>query len=196
MKRLFILFAAAIMTVGVMAQETTQTAPIGNAGAHLYCIDNTYYYAGQTIEKDQILNFYAQQNCQAAYDQFVNGQKLATAGWVLLGVGGALDIGAAICYSSMLAQRYSPSSGSSKMPGKRLANSSDYSLDDPAYVAMVMLGIGGAACEIACIPCLVVGYHKMHSSADIYNALHSTAQVQPYWAIQASTNGLGLALHF
>ena len=51
--------------------------------------------------------------------------------------------------------------------------------------------------EIASIPCLAVGYAKMHKSVDIYNVLSaSRAQCQPYWSIQANHNGIGLALNF
>ena len=51
------------------------------------------------------------------------------------------------------------------------------------------------ACEIACIPTLSVGYVRMHRSADTYNvscAKRNTA----YWSINASQNGLGIALNF
>ena len=61
---------------------------------------------------------------------------------------------------------------------------------------ITILVVGASAFEIASVPLLVVGYHRMHSSADVYNVACATAQTKPYWTIQASDNGLGLALKF
>lgn len=52
------------------------------------------------------------------------------------------------------------------------------------------------ACEIACIPTLIVGYNKMHKSAEIYNSSCVKQQPQAYWSVNASQNGLGLAFNF
>lgn len=53
------------------------------------------------------------------------------------------------------------------------------------------------ACEIACIPTLIVGYNKMHKSADIYNTTCAKKrQTQAYWSVNASQNGIGLAFNF
>lgn len=51
-------------------------------------------------------------------------------------------------------------------------------------------------CEIACIPTLIVGYNKMHKSADVYNSSCAKQQSQAYWSVNASQNGIGLALNF
>lgn len=59
-----------------------------------------------------------------------------------------------------------------------------------------ILAIGAAALEIASVPLLAVGYRRMHTSLEVYNVACTTAQVKPYWTIQASDNGLGLALNF
>ena len=52
------------------------------------------------------------------------------------------------------------------------------------------------AFEIASIPLLVIGYRRMHTSTDVYNVACATAQAQPFWTIQASEQGFGLALNF
>ena len=63
--------------------------------------------------------------------------------------------------------------------------------------AAKVMGITGGCLEIACIPTLIVGYTQMHRSVDLYNASHKTAAyARHYWAIQTSSNGLGLAYHF
>ena len=56
-------------------------------------------------------------------------------------------------------------------------------------------GYVGLACEIACIPTLIVGYTQMHRSADIFNS-SCVGNSQAYWSVTASENGVGLALNF
>lgn len=51
------------------------------------------------------------------------------------------------------------------------------------------------ACEIACIPTLIVGYTQMHRSAEVYNS-SCIINSQAYWSINASQNGIGIALNF
>ena len=56
-------------------------------------------------------------------------------------------------------------------------------------------GYIGLACEIACIPTLIVGYSQMHSSADIFNLACGRSSMVS-WSVTASGNGIGLALNF
>jgi hypothetical protein len=56
-------------------------------------------------------------------------------------------------------------------------------------------GYIGLACELACIPTLIVGYTQMHRSADLFNSA-CVGKNQAYWSVTASENGLGLALNF
>lgn len=56
-------------------------------------------------------------------------------------------------------------------------------------------GYVALACEIACIPTLIVGYTQMHRSAEIYNT-SCIVNSQAYWSINASQNGIGIALNF
>ncbi len=51
-------------------------------------------------------------------------------------------------------------------------------------------------CELVSIPTLIVGYNKMHKSAEIYNTTCVKREPQAYWSINASQHGLGLALNF
>ena len=55
--------------------------------------------------------------------------------------------------------------------------------------------IPALACEIACIPTLIVGYTQMHRSADLFNSA-CVGKSQAYWSVTASQNGVGLALNF
>ena len=56
-------------------------------------------------------------------------------------------------------------------------------------------GYVGLACEIACIPTLIVGYTQMHRSADLFNSA-CVGKSQAYWSVTTSQNGVGLALNF
>jgi hypothetical protein len=56
-------------------------------------------------------------------------------------------------------------------------------------------GYVGLACELACIPTLIVGYTQMHRSADLFNSF-CVGKKQAYWSVTASENGIGLALNF
>lgn len=180
MKRIFIILAAAMMAVGAMGQVVESTP-------RLTCIGNTYYYGRNVMNQRQMLDWYAQQNCQAAYDQFAKGRKMAIAGWCCLGVGVALDLSAGACYltATWLNKKLNA-------PKRMLASSS--SSNTPT--AYTLLAMGATAFEIASVPLLVIGYKRMHQSVDVYNVACTTAQTKPYWTIQASENGLGLALNF
>ena len=56
-------------------------------------------------------------------------------------------------------------------------------------------GYIGLACEIACIPTLIVGYGQMHSSAEIFNVSCGRSSMTS-WSVTASGNGIGVALNF
>ena len=175
MKKSFILLVAAMMAVSVMAQEQPAAAR-----THLVCGGNTYYYGSQEVmKKNQMLDWYARHNCQAAYDQFAEGLKIAKAGWACLGIGLGLDVGGIVAASLFV-----------------IDSNSTKKTSAPAYIAAISLSVGAAAFEIACIPTLIVGYHKMHHSVDVYNVSCATAKVRPYWTLQASENGVGLAMKF
>lgn len=173
MKKLFILLAACMMAASMMAQEQqvvyVQSPQLVRSG-------NTYYYGShEVMNKRQMLDWYAQHNCQAAYDEFAKGYKTAKAGWALLGIGLGLDVGSIV--SSVL----------------YITNPTNLTYRN----VTLGLALGALAFEIACIPTIAVGYSKMHSSVDVYNVTcSSTAHVRPSWTLQASSNGLGLAMKF
>ena len=130
---------------------------------------NSYMYGDLVMNKGEFEDWLKEQNCSAACMQFTSGRKTANAGWALMATGLMADL-----VGTIIVVKAKNVSG----PGA------------------VLMGIGGAL-EIACIPTIAVGYSKMHRSVDVYNAsCKSTASVQPYWAVQASSNGIGLAYHF
>ena len=149
MRKLFVLLAAAVMAVSMMAQEP------------LRCFGNSYYYGSQKIEESQLLDFYAQQNCQAAYDQYAQGQRMVKAGWALLGVGAALDLGATVSACLYICGELDLITADTNGGRRMRAQTAEASFDrEGAFIAMLVLGAGASVFEMACVPLLVVGYHK------------------------------------
>lgn len=175
--------AALLMVAGAMAQETSSlpaTAPKTNR-VLLERAGNTYFYGDKKMNRYQMLDWYAQQNCKVAYDGFRSGFKLATAGWICFGLGLGCSVAGVGC---IIGSGITATQASSGQP-----------LPPLAY-AGAGLAYAGAALEVASIPCLIVGYVRMHRSVDTYNTHMYSRNPQPYFALQTSYSGLGLALHF
>lgn len=146
-----------------------ETSPSANR-MQLIRLGNTYYYDNQVMNKQAPLEWLSTQNCPAAYEQFRSGMRTASAGWALMATGLMADLVGTL----ILLTR-----------GKSVPT-----------VGYILVGIGGAL-EIACIPTIAVGYSKMHQTVNVYNiSCGTTAQVRPYWSLQASNNGIGLAYNF
>ena len=68
-------------------------------------------------------------------------------------------------------------------------------LDICSMAGVPYVWIPSLACELACIPTLIVGYTQMHRSADLFNST-CVGKSHAYWSVTASQNGVGLALNF
>ena len=143
--------------------------PSSSSSSMLTRVGNTYYYNDAVMNKQATLEWLSTQDCPTAYSQFLSGMKTASAGWALMGVGLGLDL-----IGTIITLR---AKGATAVGG-------------------VLIGIGGAL-EIACIPTIAVGYSKMHQTVNVYNvSCRNIAEVKPYWSLQASNNGLGIAYNF
>lgn len=130
---------------------------------------NTYYYENQVMNKQATLEWLKNQNCPAAYEQFSRGLNLSKGGWFMMGIGLGMDLVGTIILAAD--------------PQKKT-------------IGGVLIGVGSAF-EIACIPTIAVAYSKMHQTVNVYNvSCGSTAQIKPYWSVQTSNNGLGIAYNF
>ena len=128
---------------------------------------NKYIYGNKIMNKTEMLDWLYSQNCSIAYEQFLDGRNLAAGGWIMMALGLGLDLGGTIMYFA----------------GIQVGGS-------------VLMGLGGAL-EIACIPTIAVGYSKMHQTVEVYNATcNKSTQTKPYWSLQASNNGIGIAYNF
>lgn len=149
--------------------EATYTQPGSSPSTMLTRVGNTYYYNDAVMNKQATLEWLYTQNCPAAYAQFQYGRNLAVGGWLMMALGLGLDFGGIVMY---------------------LASES---LRGGARLSMII----GGALEIACIPTIAVGYSKMHQTVNVYNvSCRNIAEVKPYWSLQASNNGLGIAYNF
>jgi len=55
----------------------------------------------------------------------------------------------------------------------------------------------GSSVEMAAIATIATGYYKMHHTVDVYNThCYKRPEPRPYWALQASEKGIGLAYKF
>ena len=143
---------------------------------------NTYFLGNQVMDKKAYIRF-LETNCPAAWQKANSGYKTATAGWCLLGIGAGLELGGVI---GVIATTGSIINGTTD-DGMTAVNST---------LALAALYYVGAFSIVASIPTISVGYAKMHNSVDVYNVACTTAQVRPYWSIQTSNNGIGLAYNF
>lgn len=130
---------------------------------------NTYWCNGMPL-KGKTYEQFLQENCIEAYTHYKKGQNTATAGWALLGVGLATNFACNLTVAI-----------------------DSYLYDDPILMFFTCLG---TALELAAVPTLIVGYHKKHQSANIYNREINKNRTQAYWSLNASQNGFGLALNF
>lgn len=158
-------------TYDFFKNKTIPVVPTINNAQSVIRSGNTYMYGDLVMNKGQYGEWLKGQNCSIAYQQFESGSKLANGGWFIMALGLGLDLGSVIISATNKTGRVSA----------------------PA----IALGLIGGAFEIACIPTIAVGYSKMHRSVDVYNAsCKSTASVKPYWSVEASNNGLGIAYNF
>ncbi|GEM_PF-1156871 len=143
---------------------------------------NTYFLGNQAMDKKAYIRF-LETNCPAAWQKANSGYKTATAGWCLLGIGAGLEIGGVI--------------GVIATAGSMVNGTTDDSMTAVnSTLGLAALYYVGAFSIVASIPTIAVGYAKMHNSVDVYNVACTTAQVRPYWSIQTSKNGVGLAYNF
>ena len=128
------------------------------------------------MDKRECVDFLAKHNLPI-YKDFHSGYTLQRKGWALLGAGVGLEFAGTI-----------------------LTIAGSFVDNDVAAVSMLTLGLTsivvGSGCEIACIPVLAIGYNRMHECVDYYNIKQINKQQVLSLSINASQNGIGLALKF
>ena len=134
----------------------------------VYRAGNTYILGKQTMDKYQYAAF-LRNTCPAAYAKFHTGYTLSSVGWGLLAGGLALELGSAIMWW------YRPNGYYGH------------------YIELNnFVGGLGHTLTVASVPLLIIGYCKQHNSVGVYNS----AIGQPYFSLNASQDGVGIAFHF
>lgn len=77
--------------VKIFERDIEKSVVVNNT-PYIYRNGNRYTYDGVTM-KGAVYADFLSKNCTAAYDKYKHGHNIATAGWVLLGVGLGLDLG-------------------------------------------------------------------------------------------------------
>lgn len=173
MKKIFLLFLLCAMSFQTYAAKRPipETEP---RSVMLARAGDSYYVGNEKMGKLQTLRWLKAQDCRVAYDLFRSGYETAMVGWGLLGLGAVLDVAGSI-YMVVSIDNGAPR----------------------GLVAGYMLYSLGGALELAAVPTISVGYWKMHQTPKTYNThCYRSADARPYWAIQAGTNGLGVAYKF
>lgn len=136
-----------------------------------------YTYGNMQMDEKAFQKF-LQSNNRSAYMTYMKGQKLKTAGWWVFGSGATLlTLGSAMFVFAELGP---------------VDEWSYFPLIDASYA---MLSIGATA-TIVSIPLFGIGArHRNKTAIDVFNEQNST-QSQLTLNLQASQNGIGLALNF
>lgn len=179
MKRsLFILFCLCTLSAVVFAEEDTLVGTFEK-------VDNYYILKGEDsltkMDKEAYLRF-IHSNCPEAWNSYQKGTRLWKAGWGLLGAGIGVEF---LIGVPMFVTGYC------------------HFLDDEEERQHKLLMAGGAmviglgsAMELGSIPLLVVGGIKRNNTYEVYNEQCRQQQNTLYLSMQASSNGIGLALKF
>lgn len=204
MKKIFLLALLAIAGLAqpLMAQEKA---------AYVYRFGNKYMYDGVRMNEREYAGL-IKNTCPEAFKQYQDGHRLAVAGWCMLVAGLAMDVAGAATMGIRALQITDEEYKSQRIDMAYLFpdyyKQGEKYLYDPKLVlyttnerlkkdktmaaGAIIEGIGSAAL-ITSVPLLVVGYVRIHNSANVFNEVKGAT---PYISLNAASNGLGLALNF
>jgi hypothetical protein len=161
------------------AQEKPLIVRHSKYDQNLYGIEEYSY--GRTQMDKKALQLFLQENSPAAYKKYTQSKKLITAGWWMFGGG------MGIFGSGMLMMFY----------GDRMKRLEE---DNMVWDNIYWLGVGtlsiGCSIVLSSIITLPIGYHRQNHAYEIYNYEQKKKQPQLSLGVQASENGIGLALQF
>ena len=158
------------------------------------------YTYGATQMDEKAFRLFMQKNNREAYLKYMQSKQLIYAGWGTM-IGGALcfvAMGVCIHYESYhysIAQRIYNSYEYLKRSDEYKTYLQCQEKSENCYIAWCSLvGIGSAAVTTS-IPLLCVGYTRQKNSIDMFNE-QNNQQPALTLNLQASQNGIGLALNF
>lgn len=148
----------------------------------LFTMDDDIYFLGDRKFTEAEYLAFVQENCQPAYEAFMKGAKLRKTGWQLLASGLPIfTAGVVLCGVGVGIGR----------------ERNDPQLRDGLCISGAILTSVGTGLSIGSIPCLIVGSVKKNNSYEVYNEQCAPKQTATLdFSIQASENGIGLAMRF
>jgi hypothetical protein len=154
------------------AEESADPKPSKSFASLVSRKGNRYIVDDREMGQLDFLNWLSEQQCWSAYNQFKKGRNLAVGGWITMGCGFAEILG-----MTLLSKRMQRSNKSTIQIG---------------------MTVFGGCLIVASIPTIAVGYKKMHNAVTIYNVEcgKKTMSSRPYWGVQLSENGIGIAYNF
>ena len=199
--KVFFLIAIFLMAmVGQPAYAAKKKTTKKKAKPELTRVGNTYFAGNEQMKRTQMLDWYAKQNCDQAYDQFKKGNQMFMAGWTLMAFGTAFEIIGLGCTFGWVGQsvnRVVDDITDATHGNTSASRTKKISGKDPMLLAGVSFLVIGTPCVIACGPLIKAGKKRMYGSVDVYNVTcRKRAWVQPTWSVQSSQNGLGMAINF
>ena len=148
------------------AQEKPLIVRHSKYDQNLYGIEEYSY--GETQMDKKALQLFLQENSPAAYKKYTQSKKLITAGWWMFGTSVvAMGTGTLFIITT--------------------------SWDEAAYIIPYTVGSIAFASAATLIP---IGYFRRYHAYELYNYEQKKKQPQLSLGVQASENGIGLALQF
>ena len=133
-----------------------------------------YSYGDMQIDKKEMKTFLRNNNPNV-YKQYMKGQSTINAGWGVFGAGCA-----AVVAGGMMVGLNAATEGYS----------------DGLYYSGISLMLAGAPITLTSIPILCVGYKRQKNAINMFNEQNSRQQAPITLNLQASQDGIGLALNF
>lgn len=175
------------LTITLFLLLSTLISMAQNAEETQSCVvrkGNTYYVDDMTYTKKGFRVFLSKDMDSNAFKLFNNGYKLSVGGWACLGAGlGVMTVGGI----------YYASSNNELNSDKKSSIGTDFGNIMVNLLGQSIIIIGSAAVAVG-IPLVAVGYSRMHTAADMYNA--NCKQPSATLSLNADYNGLGLAVNF
>lgn len=163
-----------------------------------------YSYGGTEMDAKAMEQF-LRNNCAAAYAKYMSGKKLIGAGWGIFGAGLALTAGGAVMlglcdsYYGRAIQLDSEAkfAGTKDEFESKRAEARNYrnKIDNLEGGGIALTALGPSIIVTTSVPLLGVGYYRKNHAHEIFNRQCATKEKLTL-NLQASQNGLGLALNF
>ncbi len=154
------------------------------------------YSYGETQMDKKALQQFLLENSPAAYKKYTQSQKLIKGGWATFSVGTTIALSSLIAvgiglrpYPNEYWDKWAPE----QQEEYRNKMQNTYSIATIYWISAISVGGGIILCSV---PMLSIGYHRRNHAYEMYNYEQKKKQPQLSLGVQASENGIGLALQF